>query len=64
VLRERDDGQALALKLLRGLPEPPRVVDQLADVVAASERADVVDALKDAAVAVVDAGADVQVRLT
>jgi hypothetical protein len=35
VLRERDDGHALALKFLGGLPEPPGVVDQLAEVEAA-----------------------------
>ena len=52
--------EPFALEFLRGLPEPPGVVDELADVVAAGERADVVDGLEDAAVAVVDAGADVQ----
>jgi hypothetical protein len=44
VLRECNDEQSLALELLRRLPEPPRVIDQLADVVPAGERADVIDA--------------------
>jgi integrase len=31
---------------LRGLPEPPRVIDQLSDVEAAGKRADVIDTLE------------------
>jgi hypothetical protein len=46
VLREYNDGQALALELLRRLTEPPRVIDQFADVVLARERADVVYGLE------------------
>jgi hypothetical protein len=60
MLRKPDDGQTLTLELLRGLAEPPGVIDELADVVAAGERADVIDGLEDAGVAVVDRGADVK----
>jgi hypothetical protein len=58
--RERHEDHALALEFLGGLPEPPRVVDQLAHVVLAGERADVVDGLEHAGVTVVDPDADVQ----
>jgi hypothetical protein len=39
VLRERNDEQPLALEFLRGLPEPSRVIDQLADVEPAGDGA-------------------------
>ena len=60
-LGEGDDDEPFALEFLRGLAEPPGVVDQFADVVLAGERADVVDGFEDAAVAVVEDGADLQV---
>jgi hypothetical protein len=48
LLREGDDEQPFALEFLRGLSEAPGVVDELADVVAAGERTNVVHGLEDA----------------
>ena len=52
-LREHDDGTR-SRQLWRCLSEPPRVEDDLADLVAVGEFADFVDAVEDALVAVVD----------
>jgi integrase len=60
VLRECNDEHPFALEFLRGLPEPSRVVDQLAHFVRAGERADVVDGLDHPRITVVDPHADVQ----
>ena len=60
VLRERDDEQAFAFELLRGLAEPPRVVDELADVVRPASARTWSTASSTPAVAVVDRDADVQ----
>jgi hypothetical protein len=58
-LRERGDEDALGLELLRALTEPPRVECDLPDVVSAGEETDLVDAVEDAAVAVIDRTANV-----
>ena len=53
-LREGEHGDAFAFELLRGLAEPPRVKDDLAEAVAVGELADLLDAFEDAAVSVID----------
>jgi hypothetical protein len=60
-LREREHGHPFAFELLRGLAEAPGVEDDLLQSVAEGEVADLVDAVEDAGVAVVDGGADVEV---
>jgi hypothetical protein len=60
VLREGDDERALAFELLRGVSEPPGVVDQLADVEPAGEGADVIDTPEHARIPMIDRATYVQ----
>ena len=46
VLRERDDEQSFTFEFLGGLAEPPRVVDEFADVVLGGERPNMIDGLE------------------
>ena len=53
MLRKGHNRHALALEFLRGLTEP-RIEEELADLVAAGQLADVIDAVEDALLALMD----------
>jgi hypothetical protein len=59
VSRKGEHSHALALDFLRGLADRPGIEDEFAGLMASGQLADVIDAVEDALLALVEPGADV-----